>query len=107
MAESSPVLQVALVSADRTVWSGDAAMVIARTTAGDLGVLPGHEPMLSLLADSVVEIQVAGIDINAVGYILMLGGLIGIVLGLVWWQQGRTRVVHRETPVVEERIREY
>jgi F-type H+-transporting ATPase subunit epsilon len=62
MAESSPVLQVALVSADRTVWSGDAAMVIARTTEGDLGVLPGHEPLLSLLADSVVEIQVANTE---------------------------------------------
>jgi hypothetical protein len=72
------------------------------TIGGGIGLI-----ILGAILVYAVEIQVAGIDINAVGYILMLGGLIGIVLGLVWWQQGRTRVVHRETPVVEERIREY
>lgn len=50
-------LSVELVAADRTVWSGDATMVIARTTEGDVGVLRGHAPMLSLLTDAVVEIS--------------------------------------------------
>lgn len=49
-------LQVELVAADRTVWSGSATMVIARTVEGDVGVLRGHAPLLSLLADAVVEI---------------------------------------------------
>ncbi len=49
-------LQVELVAADRTVWSGRAEMVIARTVEGDVGVLRGHAPMLALLADAVVEI---------------------------------------------------
>lgn len=49
-------LQVELVAADRTVWSGEASMVIARTTEGDVGVLRGHAPLLSLLVDAVVEI---------------------------------------------------
>ena len=49
-------LHVELVAADRTVWSGGATMVIARTTEGDVGVLRGHAPMLSLLTDAVVEI---------------------------------------------------
>lgn len=61
MAESSG-LHVELVAADRTVWSGDAAMVIARTTEGDVGILRGHAPMLSVLADAVVEIQVDGTE---------------------------------------------
>lgn len=55
-------LHVELVAADRTVWSGDAAMVIARTVEGDLGVLRGHTPVLSLLTQAVVEIQVDGTD---------------------------------------------
>ena len=42
------VLQVELVAADRLVWSGEAKMVIARTTEGDVGILPNHAPMLSL-----------------------------------------------------------
>jgi F-type H+-transporting ATPase subunit epsilon len=50
-------LQVELVAADRTVWSGEATMVIARTVEGDVGVLRGHMPMLSLLDDAVVEID--------------------------------------------------
>ena len=50
-------LHVALVAADRTVWSGEASMVIARTVDGDVGVLRGHAPLLSLLTDAAVEIS--------------------------------------------------
>ena len=53
---SHGTLQVELVAADRLVWSGEATMVIARTTEGDLGVLPGHTPLLSLLVDGVVDV---------------------------------------------------
>ncbi len=53
----SDLLQVELVSADRLVWSGEAKMVIARTTDGDVGILPHHAPLLSLLIDGVVDVQ--------------------------------------------------
>jgi F-type H+-transporting ATPase subunit epsilon len=55
-------LHVELVAADRTVWSGEAIMVIARTTEGDVGVLKNHAPLLSLLVDGVVDIQTADGD---------------------------------------------
>jgi F-type H+-transporting ATPase subunit epsilon len=55
-AEIGTGLQVALVAADRTVWSGEASMVIARTVDGDVGVLRGHAPLLSLLTEASVEI---------------------------------------------------
>jgi F-type H+-transporting ATPase subunit epsilon len=32
-------------------------MVIARTVEGDIGILRGHAPVLSLLTDAVVEIE--------------------------------------------------
>jgi F-type H+-transporting ATPase subunit epsilon len=54
---SDDTLHVELVAADRLVWSGEAKMVIARTTEGDLGVLPNHAPALSLLVDGVVDVQ--------------------------------------------------
>jgi F-type H+-transporting ATPase subunit epsilon len=38
------------------VWSGEANMVIARTTEGDIGVLPNHAPTLSLMVDGIVEV---------------------------------------------------
>lgn len=57
--DSAHLLRVELVAADRLVWSGDAKMVIARTTEGDVGVLPGHAPMLSVLVEGVVDVQTA------------------------------------------------
>lgn len=51
------VLQVELVAADRVVWSGEATMVIARTTEGDVGLLPNHAPVLALLVDGTVEVR--------------------------------------------------
>ncbi|WP_018156587.1 F0F1 ATP synthase subunit epsilon [Demetria terragena] len=50
-------LTVEVVAADRVVWEGPASSVSARTLDGELGVLPGHEPMLSVLADSDVRVQ--------------------------------------------------
>jgi F-type H+-transporting ATPase subunit epsilon len=49
-------LHVELVAADRTVWSGEATMVIARTTEGDVGILPNHAPVMSLMVGGVVEV---------------------------------------------------
>jgi F-type H+-transporting ATPase subunit epsilon len=43
-------LQVELVAVEKMLWSGEASMVIARTTEGELGVMPGHSPLLGELA---------------------------------------------------------
>jgi F-type H+-transporting ATPase subunit epsilon len=47
-------LQVELVAVERKIWSGEATRVIARTTEGELGVLPGHAPLLGQLAEGGV-----------------------------------------------------
>ena len=44
------VLKVSVVAADHEVWSGEASMVVARTVEGQIGILPGHEPLLAILA---------------------------------------------------------
>ncbi|GGM18754.1 F0F1 ATP synthase subunit epsilon [Dactylosporangium sucinum] len=44
-------LHVELVAVEEKVWSGDADMLVARTTEGELGVLPGHAPLLGQLAE--------------------------------------------------------
>jgi F-type H+-transporting ATPase subunit epsilon len=50
-------LRVALVVPDRQLWSGQASMVIAKTSEGDIGVLTGHSPVFGVLAEgSLVEI---------------------------------------------------
>jgi F-type H+-transporting ATPase subunit epsilon len=49
-------LNVSLVAVDRKIWSGTASMVVAKTLEGEIGILPQHEPVLALLADSPVRI---------------------------------------------------
>lgn len=49
-------LHVEVVSAERSIWSGEAVNIIARTVEGDIGILPGHSPVVALLQPSAVEI---------------------------------------------------
>lgn len=44
-------LHVELVAVEQKLWSGEAEAVVARTTEGELGVLPGHAPLLGQLAE--------------------------------------------------------
>jgi F-type H+-transporting ATPase subunit epsilon len=51
-------MQVRLVSVERPIWSGMANAVYARTTEGEIGILPGHSPLLGALAPGwLVRIQ--------------------------------------------------
>ena len=43
-------MKVELVSIEKAIWSGEATAVFARTTVGELGILPGHTPLLGELA---------------------------------------------------------
>ncbi len=53
-------LTVELVAADRKVWEGEASQVSARSIDGDLGILPGHTPILCVLAEGEVRVQTDG-----------------------------------------------
>jgi F-type H+-transporting ATPase subunit epsilon len=50
-------LHVELVAADRKVWEGEARQVSARTMEGELGILPGHTPLLGILVEGDVRIE--------------------------------------------------
>jgi F-type H+-transporting ATPase subunit epsilon len=54
-------LHVELVAVEQKVWSGEADLVIAKTTEGELGVLPGHSPLLGQLAEPG-EVRIKGAD---------------------------------------------
>ena len=49
-------IAVELVAVERMLWSGQASIVTAQTTEGEIGVLPGHEPMLGQLVDNGVVV---------------------------------------------------
>lgn len=54
---SAPALDVHIVTPEREVWAGPATFVLARSAAGDLGVLAGHIPTLALLGAGPLEIH--------------------------------------------------
>ena len=67
---ASSLLQVSVVAADQEVWSGAASMVVAKTSEGEIGILPGHEPMLAILASGEVRVTAedgSKITANAAG----------------------------------------
>jgi F-type H+-transporting ATPase subunit epsilon len=51
-------LHVELLLPDRSLWSGEAGMVIAKTIDGDIGIMPGHAPVFGILSPgSLVRIR--------------------------------------------------
>jgi F-type H+-transporting ATPase subunit epsilon len=49
-----------IVSQDRTVFQGDVDMVILPGSAGDMGILPKHSPVLTTLRYGVVKVRRSG-----------------------------------------------
>lgn len=78
-------LKVNLVSAESEIWSGEASLVIAKTVLGEIGFMPGHEPVLAILAEGQVRItETSGSKIIANaqdGFVSMEGDELTIVAG--------------------------
>ncbi len=74
-------LQVEVVSAEKVVWSGEAESVIAKTVDGDMGILPGHSPVLALLVPGAVEIVCP--DGRSREIVAVDGGFISVAQGRV------------------------
>ena len=53
-------IHVDVVSAEQSLFSGDAEFVIAPGVAGELGILPRHTPLLTQLKPGSVRLKVAG-----------------------------------------------
>jgi F-type H+-transporting ATPase subunit epsilon len=53
-------LEVHLVTPEREVWVGGASIVIARAIDGDVGILPGHAPMVAAMDVGPLYIEAEG-----------------------------------------------
>ncbi len=49
-------MQAEVVSPERVLFTGDADMVVCRTTNGDIAFLEGHEPLLGMLAPGEIRV---------------------------------------------------
>ncbi len=85
-------MQVEVVSADRVVWSGESSNVIAMTVDGEIGILPGHAPVLGVLVPGVVVVFTADNQRERIG---VDGGFISV-------NQGRVSVLSEYAALAEE-----
>ncbi|KUI00897.1 MULTISPECIES: F0F1 ATP synthase subunit epsilon [Mycobacterium] len=54
-------LDVDIVAVEREIWSGKATFVFTRTTAGEIGILPRHIPLVAqLVDDAMVRVEREG-----------------------------------------------
>lgn len=67
-------IQLDIVTPEKLAYSAEVSMVIARTTAGDIGILPGHAALIAALAIWPLRVITEGEEIE----IAMCGGFIEV-----------------------------
>ena len=50
-------IQIEVVSSEKSLYAGEAAMVVAPGEGGELGILPGHAPLLTRIKAGVLKIN--------------------------------------------------
>jgi F-type H+-transporting ATPase subunit epsilon len=78
-------LRVNLVTAERELWAGEASMVVAKTSEGEIGLLPGHEPMLAILVPGQVRVTASegspvAVDITEGGFLSIEHNVVTVVV---------------------------
>ena len=79
-------LRLRIITPDQTAFDGEADFVLLRTSGGDMGVLPGHEPYASLLAHGQVRAfigreQTAAFEVHG-GFAVIEADRVSILTGL-------------------------
>ena len=64
-------IKLSVVSPDRVVYENDIAMLIVRSTGGELGILPRHAPLVTGLTPHAMRIKLPG---EAQELLLAVGG---------------------------------
>ena len=60
MAETAATIHVDVVSAEESIYSGEAEFVVLPGENGELGILPRHTPLITRIKPGTVEITPAG-----------------------------------------------
>ncbi len=68
-------LNVNIVSAEQSIFSGEAVLVVAPGESGELGILPHHAPLLTLIKPGTVKVTLVG---GAEELIYVSGGILEV-----------------------------
>lgn len=74
------IIQIDVVSAEESIFSGEAAFVVAPALMGEVGIYPRHTPMLTSIKPGALRIKLA--DGNE-QLIFVSGGILEVQPGLV------------------------
>jgi len=75
-------MRVSVISAERSVFDGEAESVIAPAYDGLVGILPHHAPFMTLLGEGIVNIKQSGGDTRlqvAGGFLQVASNVVRIV----------------------------
>lgn len=73
-------IKIEVVSAEASIYSGDAEFVVAPALMGEVGIYPRHTPMLTTIKPGALRIQVAGQEEQV---IFVSGGILEVQPGMV------------------------
>jgi len=79
-------LRLRIMAPDKTVFDGEAGFVLLRTSGGDMGVLPGHEPFGAQLVRGEVRAfegqeQIAAFEVRG-GFAAIEDDTVSVITGL-------------------------
>ncbi len=69
-------IQVNIVSAEQSIFSGDAEMVVAPGETGELGILPSHAPLLTRIKPGTIKLKLPGQEAEEIIYVS--GGILEV-----------------------------
>ncbi len=72
-------MHVSVISAERSVFDGEADAVVAPAYDGLVGILPQHAPFMTLLGQGIVKIQTGG----TVTRLSVMGGFLQVASNVV------------------------
>ena len=72
-------MRVSVISAERSVFDGEADAVAAPAYDGFVGILPRHAPFMTLLGQGIVKIQTGG----TVTRLSVMGGFLQVASNVV------------------------
>ena len=90
--------QVDVVSPEAIVWTGEAAIVIARTLEGELGIMADHEPLMGALSTGPVSIESESGERTTIG---VHGGFIQVLNNQVTLITDRAQVTEDHAAATE------
>ena len=69
-------IHVDVVSAEESIFSGEAEFVALPGEAGELGIYPKHTPLITRIKPGAVRIKVAGSDVEE--FVFVAGGILEV-----------------------------